>query len=958
MSCHHSHGEQKRVLLPDHLVPTHYHVHLTPELEASTFKGVVKITLSAKRDHRKPSVTLHSLGLEFDKNAAKLQRFSPNSTSISSETVAETITENAEEETATFDFPGEGLKEGETIAISIAFSGQIADACAGLYHSNYVVNGVSKYVYTFISVLLLNRAIAHRFETFPFCASPISTHGNPEELFFPAEHSYRYLTSNLNRFVSFCWICRKGMATQFEPVDARRCFPCYDEPALKSVFEVSLTVEEQMTALSNMPVVKEEAATEASSAGVAKKTIHFAPSPKMSTYLVCMVVGEYDYVEGKTANDVVVRVWGKKGESELGKFALDIGIKALNFYESFFNIKYPLPKMDMIGLANMAGAMEHWGLVTYRDSYLLCNPATASLRQRLIILIIITHELGHQWFGNLVTMEWWKELWLNEGFASWAETHCAHMIMPEYKPWTAFCRDTLSGGLELDSLLTTHPIEVEILKSRDVDEIFDDISYNKGAGVIRMLASIIGLDAFAKGISSYLTKHSYMNATTLDLWQSLSEATGKDVKAIMHPWTSQPGYPVVFIDCDESGKTLKFKQQRFLASGKPTAEQDTTIWPIHLATRTKCAKTNEISDIKFVAFDTREHSTTTEIDLSQVAWFRANVEQSGFLRVVYCEHLFKKVLEGLKAGDFGDIDRWSLVCDTFATYLAGLTEVNDLFRLLSLFHGETNNTVLGEISDKMHELDIIFGEKFGTSLRAFKAHLFELSFKALGLVPVQGEGDHLRAARPIVWAEMASMGSGEVILECRRLFNELLKADGDFTVIDPDLWAVVLNTIAANGTKDDIEEMKKLIAKTNNSDAALRTVMALGCISNPDLLLETLEWAMLTDALPASSAPRMVINCSMTPSGRATAWKMFEKNAELLVERFRKGPFLFNMMLEHMTVFATHEMADKVKAKFEALKIVGVDKTVEQLVDKIRTRATIFERSAPTLGVWFSSNGY
>lgn len=740
------------------------------------------------------------------------------------------------------------------------------------------------------------------------------------------------------------------MSTQFEPVDARRCFPCFDEPALKAVFEVKLTVEDHLNALSNMPVVSEEKKD-------GKKTLQFAPSPKMSTYLVCMVVGEYDFVEGKTDSGVDVRVWGKKGEAHLGEFGLDIGIKALNFYEKFFGIKYPLPKMDMIGLTNMAGAMEHWGLVTYRDSALLCNPATAPLRQRLTILTIVTHELGHQWFGNLVTMEWWKELWLNEGFASWVETLCADVIKPEYRAWTDFCRVTLSDGLELDSLLSSHPIEVEILRSRDVDEIFDNISYNKGAGVIRMLASIIGLDAFSKGLSSYLSKFSYANATTLDLWASLSETTGKDIKSIMHPWTSTMGYPVIYVDWDESSKKMTFTQHRFLSSGKPTDAEDSTLWPIHLAVRTKSASSGQISATELVSFDTRSYSTD-KFDLSQLAWFRANVDQSGFMRVIYSEPLYAKVLDGLKGGDFGDIDRWALVCDAFATCLAGLTNVDDLFRLLSMFHAETDNTVLGEISAKLEELEIIFGHKYEAQLRAFRAHLFEQPFKALGLAPKEGEDDHTRAARPIVLQEMASLGNVDVITECRRLFDLLVKADGDFTVLDSNLWNAVLNTIAQDSTKADLESMRALVSKAKDPMAALSTVRSLGFVADPQLLEETLKWALLSDALPSSTAPRIVFGCSSTHIGREASWNMFEKNHEGIAKRFQKGPFLFAMMIESMTVFATNEKADHIEKFFSEHKFVGIERTVKQAVDKIRGRAGIFERSAPALAAWFSANGY
>jgi puromycin-sensitive aminopeptidase len=728
---------------------------------------------------------------------------------------------------------------------------------------------------------------------------------------------------------------------------------------MKAIFYVTMTVDEHYVALSNMPVSKEEKAN-------GKKTLHFSPTPKMSSYLVCMVVGEYDFVESKTRSGITMRVWGKKGEAHLGQFALEIGCKAMDFYEKFFGIPYPLPKMDMVGLTNMAGAMENWGLVTYRDNALLCEPKTASLRQRMTILTVVTHELGHQWFGNLVTMEWWKELWLNEGFASWVETLCADVVMPELKPWTDFCRLTLSDGLELDSLLSSHPIEVEIEKSRDVDEIFDNISYNKGAGVIRMLASIIGIDAFSKGLHQYLSKFSYQNATTLDLWQSLSEATGKDIKALMHPWTSTMGYPVIYVDCNKDGTILKFTQHRFLASGKPTEEEDISLWPIRLAIQTKkssqppsgsgsSSSDGSVSDIQLISFDSREF--TMDFETFNLSWFKANADQSGFMRVIYHDDLFSKLLKGIENGEFGEIDRWGLVCDQFATCLAGLTNVHDLFRLLSVFKNETDNTILGEISAKLAEFDVVFGGKFGAQFAAFRKDLFSGPLNTLGLTPKDGENDHLGAARPIVLSEMASIGNEQVINECRRLFSLMVQAN-DYSGVSSNLWYIVLSTIANTGTKEDIEKLKTLTTTLKDSMAIQQTVRALGHIKDEVLLFETLEWALLTDAIATSSAHRIMFGAAEHHVGRLTAWKVFEKNIEAIEKRFHKGPFIFSMIVDNSTVFATEQMADQVAKFFELHKIVGIDRTVQQCIDKIRGRAKIFQRSSDALGQWFTANKY
>lgn len=276
------------------------------------------------------------------------------------------------------------------------------------------------------------------------------------------------------------------------------------------------------------------------------RVLKFDKTPIMSTYLVAVVVGEYDFVEGKSSDGVLVRVYTPKGKKEQGQFALEVATKVLPYYNKYFNIAYPLPKMDLIAIADFsAGAMENWGLVTYRETCLLVDPQNTSTVRKQWIALIVGHELAHQWFGNLVTMEWWTHLWLNEGYASFVEFLCVAHLFPEYDIWTQFVTDTYIKALELDALKNSHPIEVPVGHPSEIDEIFDDISYNKGASVIRMLHSYIGDEDFRKGMSLYLNRHSYSNALTEDLWAALEEASSKPVGDVMSTWTKQQGFPVL-----------------------------------------------------------------------------------------------------------------------------------------------------------------------------------------------------------------------------------------------------------------------------------------------------------------------------------------------------------------------------------------------------------------------------
>lgn len=340
---------------------------------------------------------------------------------------------------------------------------------------------------------------------------------------------------------------KKVMAvTQFEATDARRAFPCWDEPDKKAKFTISLQVRNHLTALSNMNenvnVVKHISLSHEEG----WKIVSFATSVTMSTYLVAFVVGEIEFIEAFTKNgNIPVRVYAPIGFIHQGHFALDVGVKTLDFFTEYFGESYPLPKMDMIAIPDFAsGAMENWGLVTYRMTLLLFDDQSSTLKTKQQVAYVVGHELAHQWFGNLVTMQWWSDLWLNEGFATWAGWLAADHIFPKWEIWTEFVVDDLQSGLALDSLRSSHPIEVPVRDPSEISQIFDSISYSKGASVIRMLEAYLGPKVFQKGLQNYIQKHLYSNARTDDLWAALDATSGKDVTQMMALWTRKIGVRV------------------------------------------------------------------------------------------------------------------------------------------------------------------------------------------------------------------------------------------------------------------------------------------------------------------------------------------------------------------------------------------------------------------------------
>uniref|UniRef100_A0A1I7XH35 Peptidase_M1 domain-containing protein n=1 Tax=Heterorhabditis bacteriophora TaxID=37862 RepID=A0A1I7XH35_HETBA len=389
-----------------------------------------------------------------------------------------------------------------------------------------------------------------------------------------------YLSSYKNEYGE-----KKFMAaTQFDSTYARTAFPCWDEPIYKATFEVRLVVPSAWTALSNM-VDSEVFCSEE------RKMVFFKCSPPMSTYLLAFVIGELEYLEEKTEGGVTIRVYTLFGKKQQGAFGLELAKRAIEWYSDWFNIDYPLPKCDLVTIPDCSWcrcfytrmtesiitAMENWGLVTYREVSLLIDSVKSSAIQKVNVALTVAHEMAHLWFGDLVTMKWWTDLWLKEGFASYMSFLFIGYNYPEYNIWLQFLNDELSVGLRLDALRSSHPIEVEINNPNELTEIFDSITYAKSNCVIRMLCYYLGETTFQKGLRLYLKKYQFGNAVTQDLWDALSEASGKDINALMSSWTTQMGFPLISVEQRQEGhhRILNLKQRRFIADGGDDDDEPT-----------------------------------------------------------------------------------------------------------------------------------------------------------------------------------------------------------------------------------------------------------------------------------------------------------------------------------------------------------------------------------------------
>ncbi|KAF3450566.1 hypothetical protein FNV43_RR06655 [Rhamnella rubrinervis] len=735
---------------------------------------------------------------------------------------------------------------------------------------------------------------------------------------------------------------KKNMAvTQFEAVDARRSFPCWDEPALKATFKITLDVPSELMALSNMPIINEK-----HSGNV--KTVYFEDSPIMSTYLVGVVVGLFDYIEDTAADGVKVRVYCPVGKSDKGEYALHVAVKTLDLFARYFSMPYPLPKLDMVAVPEFSGgAMENYGLITYRENELLYDHLHSPESRKQRLAIVVAHEVAHQWFGNLVTMEWWTHLWLNEGFATWISYMATDILFPEWNIWTQFL-DFSTEGLSMDALEISHPIEVEVDHARSVLEIFDAISYEKGSSVIRMLQNYLGYEIFQKCLSSYMKRYAGGNTKTEDLWSILSEESGIKVSSMMDDWTKKKGYPVISVKINDH--ILEFEQSQFQTSGKNGDGQ--WIVPITLCVGSYDKQKNFLLETKLGKVDISDllcsnASNSNSLDekrkenIAEQLWIKVNIEQNGFYRVTYDDELDFRLRKAVENNLLSATDKFGILDDAFALSLACKQSLSSLISLMDKYRQELDYVVLSRLINICYYILNVSSDAIPDStneLKQFFINLLQFPAERLGWESTPGESSLSALLRGEVLRALATFDHEKTQEEALRRFQSSLN-DKNSPLLSADTVRAVYIAVMRNSSSSNrkwFESLLKVYKETNTVQVKEGILRHLASSRDPDIVVEVLNF-LLSDEVRHQDITYGLAGLGV--ECREIAWEWMKENWDLILARYGAEMLLTRFINCIVTLFCSNEKADEIEAFFSTRTFPSIARTLSRGLERIRIKA-------------------
>ncbi len=716
-------------------------------------------------------------------------------------------------------------------------------------------------------------------------------------------------------------IKKELLATQFESHHAREVFPCIDEPEAKATFDVTLSTEQDITVLGNMPIKSQVIDDDL-------LVTTFDTTPRMSTYLLAWVTGELHKKTATTNSGVEVNVWATPAQpAESLDFALDIATRTIDFFDEYFGTKYPLPKSDHVALPDFSsGAMENWGLITYREIALLADPNTSSIDSKHYIAEVVAHELSHQWFGNLVTMEWWNNLWLNESFATLMAYLAVDSLHPEWNTWLDFSTAESIMALRRDAIDGVQSVQVDVNHPDEISTLFDGaIVYAKGARLLRMLQHYIGKEAFQAGLKEYFAKHAYQNTVGEDLWLALSKASGKDIAGFMNTWISQSGYPVLSVKREGSAVRLT-QDQFFIGPHEPSSK----VWSIPL--NSTCSEMPEIfSDRE--AIIQRTHTTP----------LRFNVGDSAHFITHYDAEYLQQITEQIQSGALDTLDRLQILNEQTLLARSGVITSAELIPLLDAYRDEQTEHVWDIIAMTIGELKKFVDDNNESEkqLRALSAKIARSQYERLGWDQTADETESDTKLRPTI-ISMMLYGEDKHAIETAIERYHASPVEN----LNPELRSLIISATVRHS--DDESIVDNLIAKYKaTSSADLQQDIASGVTStkNPDRIKSLLDLIKDENVIRPQDAARWFVWIIRGREGRPYAWHWLQNNWDWIEKTFSGDKSYDDFPRYAASSLVTREQLNEYNTFFSPMKdVAALSRVITMGVSEIKGRVELIER--------------
>ena len=731
----------------------------------------------------------------------------------------------------------------------------------------------------------------------------------------------------------------KYAATQFEATDARRAYPSFDEPSYKATFDITAVAPKGMVAISNTNVVSDTPGP-----GEGQHTVRFAKSPKMSSYLAALIVGNFDDVEGQ-ADGIPIRVWATAGKKEQGRYALEAAESILRYYDRYFQTKYPYGKLDLVALPDFsAGAMENTGCITFREVILLLDEQHASVYLKKTVAEVLAHEMAHQWFGDLVTTAWWDDIWLNEGFATWMSSKPVEAFKPEWHVELDDVRDT-TRSLNLDSLANTRPIHEAADTPAQILELFDGIAYGKTASVLRMLETYLGPETFRAGVNLYLKEHAYGNATASDFWGALARVSNKPVDQVMPTFVEQAGVPMVSVrtQCVSGSTKVTLEQNRYFYDRARFHAGNNQLWKIPV-----CLKAGGGGDGR--GAEQCELLTKREASVTMpgcASWVLTNAGATGYYRSGYQPEAMLALSHHAESG-LTPPERIALLSDAWSSVRIGREPISDYLALAEGLRMDSNRAVMEQLLGQLDEIGRnLVNDQDRVPYQDWVRHLLTPALERVGLDPNPGDTDEQKSMRAALILTLGLTGrASQVLAEAHKITEQVLE---DPLSVDRELAFTALRVAALNGDAGLYDKIMQALKNAKTQEEYFLYLRTLADFGDSHLLNQTLQYA-ISPKVRSQDAVGLISNVMENPAGEKIAWSFVR--AHWPEVQSAGGPFASAQIVAAAGSFCDARMEDEVKEFFAAHPVAAAQRTLKQTVERIDYCVDLQTQQGSPLASW------